>query len=132
MAYTYEQACRKIKQHFKDNWGDIIPIIYPNEPEDLGGVPYFGRLTIRPGSGRQVAVGGKQHRRIGTVIVQLFVEQGKGMDDIGALEEEATRIFTKYKIPGIYFFNVGADRVGQDGRGYYQSNVNASFQFDVT
>jgi len=128
---TYEQACRAIKEHFEAQWGGIIPMIYPNEIEDIGSPAHFGRMTIRPGSGRQVAVGGRQHRRTGVVIVQLFAEQGTGQDAIGALEETAVKVFTDYNVSDIYFFDVGADRVGPDGRGYYQSNVNASFQFDV-
>lgn len=128
---NYESACRAIKEHFESRWGEIIPIIYPNEIEDIGNPPYFGRMTIRPGSGRQVAVGGRQHRRIGVVIVQLFVEQDTGQDAIGALEEQAVRIFIDHVVPGIHFFDVGADRIGLDGRGYFQSNVNASFQFDA-
>lgn len=128
---TYEEACRKIKEHFEAEWGGITPMIYPNEVEDIGSPMYFGRMTIRPGSGRQAAVGGKQHRRTGVTIIQLFAEQGTGQDAIGALEEKAVKAFTDYTVSGIRFFDVGADRIGPDGRGYFQSNVNASFQFDV-
>lgn len=128
---TYEQVCRQIKELFESNWGNIIPIIYPNEIENIGDSNFFGRLTIRPGSGRQVAVGGNQHRRTGVIIIQLFIEQGTGQDAMGALEEKAVKIFTENILSGIFFFNAGADRIGPDGRGYYQSNVNVSFQFDV-
>lgn len=128
---TYEQACRQIKEHFETEWGDMIPMIYPNEIEDIGSPTYFGRMTIRPGSGQQVAVGGRQHRRTGVIILQLFAEQGTGQDALGSLEETAVKIFTDNMVPDIRFFDVGADRVGPDGKGYYQSNVNASFQFDV-
>ena len=128
---TYEQACRKIKEHFETEWGDIIPMIYPNEIEDIGSPEYFGRMTIRPGSGRQVAVGGRQHRRQGVIIVQVFAAQGKGQDALGALEEIATRIFTDHVLANIRIFDAGADRIGSDGHGYFQSNINASFQFDV-
>lgn len=127
---NYESACRIIKEHFESKWVDIVPMIYPNEVEDIGEVPYFGRMTIRPSSGQQVAVGGKQHRRTGTVIVQLFAEQGTGQDAMGALEEKAVQVFMNHGLD-IYFFDIGADRIGPDGKGYFQSNVNASFQFDV-
>ena len=128
---TYEQACRKIKEHFEALWTDAVPMIYPNEKEDLGDVKRFGRMTIRPASGRQVAVGGRKHRRQGLTTIQLFVAQGTGIHEVGAMEEMAARIFTDHIVPGIRFSHVGADRAGNDGYGYYQSNVNASFQFDV-
>ncbi len=130
MSLTYESACRIIKEHFKKQWDGATAFIYPNEIEDIGSPAYFGRMTIRPSSGQQVAVGGKQHRRTGTVIVQLFAEQGTGQDAIGALEEQAVQVFMDHGLP-IYFFDVGADRIGSDGKGYFQSNINASFQFDT-
>jgi len=128
---TYEQACRLIKEHFEARWQSLTPVIYPNETEDIGNPTHFARLTIRPGSGMQVAVGGRKHRRIGVIIVQLFAEQNTGQDAIGALEEKAVNVFTDYNVSEIHFYNVGADRIGLDGRGYYQSNVKTSFQFDV-
>jgi len=128
---TYEQACRMIKDHFESHWPQYIPMIYPNESEDLGFPDQFGRITIRPSSGRQVAVGGRKHRRRGMVMVQLFVLQGTGQDNIGAMEEMATQIFTDHLVPNIRFSDVGADRLGNDNYGYFQSNVNASFQYDV-
>ena len=128
---TYEEVCRKIREHFESQWPANVPMIYPNEIEDIGHPKYFGRLTIRPASGSQIAVGGLQHRRQGITIVQIFQAEGTGTDAIGALEEKATRIFSDFILAGIRFFDVGADRVGPDRHGYLQSNVNASFQFDV-
>lgn len=128
---NYETACRKIADLFEAQWNEATPVIYPNEVEDLGEVPQFARLTIRPSSGRMIAVGSRQHRRQGLVTVQIFVEQGTGQALMGALEEMATSIFEQANLSNITFFEAGADRVGYDGRGYYQSNVNASFQFDA-
>ena len=128
---TYEQAGRRIEDHFKEKWNGVTPIVYPNRKEDLGEVPMFGRMTIKPSRGRQVAVGGRMHRRTGVIFIQLFVEQGTGQNTIGALEEKATRIFTDHAIPDIRLYDVGANRIGHDGRGYYQSNVTANFDYDV-
>lgn len=125
---TYEQAVNDIINLFKNNWS-ATQVIYPNEVEDIGTPDYFVRLTVRPVRARQVAVGAKKHRRLGVVTAQVFVKQDTGVSDLGALEEMATNIFQD--LNGIHFQNVGADRIGKDGYGYYQSNVNADFRWDV-
>jgi len=128
---TYETACRQIKELFETEWGNTTTVLYPNEIEDIGNPDFFARLNILPGSGRVICVGGKNHQRVGSVIVQLFAKAGTGQDDLGFLEEKATLIFLQNNIDGIRFYNVGANRIGNDGNGYYQSNVNINFTFET-
>jgi uncharacterized protein YkuJ len=130
VSLTYERTRRAITEYFKEQWGDITPVIWPNEEKDIGNAQKFIRFNIMPSSGRQYAVGGRNFRREGLVLVQIFVLQGSGQYTLGALEEEATRIFEDAGLPGIKIFDAGADYVGLDGRGYFQSNVRASFNFD--
>ena len=129
---TYESVTRKIQQLVESQWSNVTPMGMPNEVETFSDPDYFGRLSILPVSGSQVAVGGKMHRRRGVVIIQLFARQGLGLSGLGSLEEKAVQIFTGYPIAGIEFQETGADRIGQDGKGYYQSNVSSAFNFDVT
>lgn len=130
---TYEEATRKIKNLIGDQWSDVTTILWPNEIEDsLGDPDYYARVSILPSSGSQVAVGGNMHRREGVTIIQLFARQGYGLSALAALEEKAVQIFTENTLSGIRFYDEGADRIGVDGNGYYQSNVVAAFQFDVS
>lgn len=131
---TYEDARKTIRDHFDSEWNNIIPVLYQNEPGSIGDEPYFARLTIKPTEGRQAAVGGRPYRRQGLVFVQLFAEQGRGMDALGSLEQTAVKIFEDANaiVEGITFFNARADDIGPDGRGYYQSNVKAEFRFDTS
>jgi len=131
MAITYEQARRTIRGHFDGEWQGVVPTLYQNEPETVGDARYFARLSIRPASSRQIAVGPQKFRRRGVVFVQLFAAQSSGTDGLGALEEKAVSIFEGRTIDGITFRQVGSDDVGPDGRGYYQVNVTANFQYDT-
>lgn len=131
MTLTYERMRRNISNHFKEKWDGITPAIYPNKEKDVGNAEQFVRLNILPSGGRQVAVGGRNFRREGIVVVQIFVLQGTGQGTLGALEEKATRIFEEARLPGIKIYEVGADYAGPDGRGYFQSNIKARFRFDV-
>jgi len=129
---TFEQVQRKIIDHFKALWTLPAPVAFPNKREDFGDVDIFARVKISFTGGRHVAVGRLKHRRRGVVLVQIFVRQNTGVEDLAALEEIVTRMFTRHTLSGVRFFDVGpADRAGEDGYGYYQSNVNAAFTFDT-
>lgn len=128
---SYETAVRRIVDHFKEQWEAGIPVAYPNEREDFGDVEAFARLTVKPSNGRHAAMGARKHRRQGTIIIQVFVRENTGVSLLGALEEHAARAFLGNPVSDIRCFDIGANRIGSDGFGYYQSNVNIVFQYDT-
>jgi len=132
MNVTYERVDREIRDAFEATWAGATPVIYDDTPESIGEAPYFARFMVRPSQGRQIAVGGRQYRRSGSVLIEIYTDVRQGTGPLAALEEMAVRAFEGRTLPcGVRMSDVGADRHGHDGRGYLHSTVSARFEYDT-
>lgn len=92
------------------------------------------RFNCQENDGSQVSMGSpgaNRFRQFGIVTIQIFQPLGQGSNDartkaviaLGAFRGEVTT-------NNIHFFDVAGRQVGNDGNGYYQINVVASFYYD--
>lgn len=137
---SISQARDAILGTFKTAWDaqtpPVPPVVYDGisgEPPRDGGV--WARVSVKHGPSAQATIGGspgnKRFRRIGFVVIQLFVPIGQGLTvadryakvAVDAFEGKAT------KPDGAFFYNVRANEIGPTDD-WFQMNILAEFQWD--
>lgn len=106
----------------------------PLKPLSEGNKPW-ARVTTRHNGGEQRAFGeppNRRFRRMGVVIVQVFTPAGKrGLVTGDRLGNVALDAFEGNMSGDVWFKNATQTEVGIDGA-WYQVNVSAEFEYDVT
>jgi len=108
-----------IRERFNTQW----PIEQPTVPFSFADVDYdppkdtsWVRLNVLPGDQRQVGMGSlRRFRRVGVVLVQIFVPAGSGDGLAKELADSVAKIFMGRTINGVIFRGTGVDRLGVDG-----------------
>jgi len=118
---TLWAAAQSNVQVFFDNAGDDI-----TAPENAAWV----RLTVLPGDSQQVEFGmTRRWRRVGQVVVQIFVPAASGTGLALELGDTVRDIFEGLTVSGVIFRATALNRVGLDGA-WLQYNASTSFQAD--
>ena len=108
-----------IRDRFNTQW----PIEQSTVPFSFADVDYkptpdqpWVRLNVLTGNQRQVGLGKKRRfRRIGIVLVQIFVPAGSGDGLAKELADSVADIFMGRTVSGIIFRASDLDRIGVDG-----------------
>lgn len=108
-----------IRERFNTEW----PLEQPTIPFSFADVDYnppknitWVRLNVLPGDQRQVGLGRvRRFRRIGTVLVQIFVPAGSGDGLAKELADSVANIFMGRTVNGVIFRGTSVDRLGVDG-----------------
>jgi hypothetical protein len=122
-----------IRQRFETEWAAAQPTVTATfgdvdttPPEDEA----YVRLHILPGDQRQVSMGKyRRFRRVGVVIVQIYVPAGKGDGLARELADSVADIFQGRTVSGVIFRGTGLTRVGIDGA-FVQWNAQTPYQAD--
>lgn len=140
MSAAWDSAFQAIIDHWRLGWVTApgvprTPVHYPNAPfEPPSGAPW-ARLTILPGEGQRMSLGGgasRLRRWVGVVTIQVFVPLGTGDAAITALCDAAALLLdeTKLLASGPIRFGTPSMRViGRDGS-WWQQNVSCPFDRD--
>ncbi len=108
-------------QVFYDNAGDDV-----TPPQNTAWV----RLTILPGQSQQVEMGRlRRWRRVGLIVVQIFVPAASGTGLAQELGDSVRDIFEGVTLSGVLFRATSLNRVGLDGA-WLQYNATTPFQAD--
>lgn len=123
-----------IRQRFETEWAAAQPTVTAafgdtdtTPPENDAWV----QLHILPSpSQRQVGMGKKRRfRRVGVVMVQIFVPAGSGDGLARELADSVADIFQGRTVSGVIFRGTGLARVGIDGA-FVQWNATTPYQAD--
>jgi len=122
-----------IRQRFDTEW----PLAQPGVRYTFGDVEFsppeneaWVQLHILSGEQRQVSMGKyRRFRRIGVVMVQIFVPAGSGDGEARELADSVTAIFEGRTVNGVIFRGTGLNRVGVTGS-WVQWNAATPYQAD--
>jgi hypothetical protein len=130
---NFNQAEASIRKYFNAQWAGLTPIAWP----DTNFVPPSGETWVRFNcqeiNGEQSTMGSpgsNRFRHSGIITIQVFQPQGQNSRDARVKATAAIAAFMGVENEGILFFNVQGRQLGNDGQGYYQINVLASFRYD--
>jgi uncharacterized protein DUF4128 len=132
---SYQAAVRAIIARIDELWAPTgFPISYPNLAFAIPTSGTWARVTIEhtAGAQRTISQPDQLYTQLGTVIVQVFVESGRGLA-IAANSDPIQLIQKAFRgvqlAGGVFFMRVSPKEVGRDGP-WFQTNVSAVFQYD--
>lgn len=127
-------ATAAIRSYFEAEWANEAKLVFDDQTYVPQGDTTFVRLNIRHSMGDQKtmgAPGNNRHQLEGGITVQIFTPQGDNLVAASPLADKAAGIFRGKSTQGIIFYEVFPREVGPDGRGFYQTHVNARFRYDL-
>ena len=131
---NFSDATAEIRAFFNTGWADLTEVIYPDEKGTPPATGTWARFNCVENDGFQATMGSpgsNRFRHTGLVTIQIFAPQGKASIDARAKATAALAVFMGQETTNnIHFFNVQVREIGNDGTGYYQINVLASFRYD--
>lgn len=134
---SFDAAQTAIETRLNTGWASATPIVFENveSPKD-GSVPEFIRATIVEAASKKIELADPGVvRYYGTIILQVFVEKGKGTGRTGELADLFGSIFGQATFQlaqsgTITCENVTRDPVGPSGS-WYQTNLRCDYRRDV-
>jgi hypothetical protein len=131
---NFTQAEAEIRSFFKTAWAGQTEIAWPDVEFDRPNDQTWVRFNCAENAGFQASmgsIGSNRFRHLGVVTIQVFQPEGQGSKDARAKANNALGAFMGAETTNdIHFFDVAANQIGNDGSGYYQINVTASFRYD--
>lgn len=117
-----------------DSTSQDIPLLWWDTAQDPPSNGAWARVTMRHGEAFQATLAGetgsRRFTRTGVITVQIFTPTGDGLELSDSLAIIAARAYEGVTTDnGVWFRNVRANEVGQDGK-YFQTNVFADFEYD--
>lgn len=137
---TLNEARERIYQEFSDNWGATSVYVFANEkpPDNFPPADVWARVSVQHRASAQESLGdagARKFERLGSVIVQCFapLDTGTGSASAGAdfLAQTALGIFEGASLDpeNVRFVAATVREIGDDGTGYWQTNVEADFRW---
>lgn len=131
---NFDEAEAEIRDFFNTAWADLTEIAWPDIEFTVPEGETWVRFNCQENDGRQVSmgsVGANRFRHFGIVTVQVFQPQGQGSKDARTKATVALGAFMGAQTTNKITFNeVFGRQIGNDGKGFYQINVVASFYYD--
>jgi len=131
---NFIQAEAEIRKFFNDAWNDATEIAWPDLKFTIPDSENWVRFDCTENDGEQVSMGSpgsNRFRHYGIVTIQVFAPQDQGSVDARQLATDALGVFMgAVTTNGVYFYDVQGRQIGNDGNGFYQINVVASFYYD--
>lgn len=129
----YSADAQTIRERFNAEW----PVEQPGIPFSFGDVEYnppddepWVRVNTLSGAQTQVSMGKlRRFRRVGIVVVQIFVPAGSGDGTARELADSVSAIYQGRTVNGVIFRGTGLTRVGVDGA-WVQYNASTPYQAD--
>lgn len=134
---SFDDAQDAIESRFKAAWGSTTPVAYANmEWPDPKKEDAFVRLTVVESVGDQIELRERALIRYrGTVILQVFVTQGKGTGKTSAYADAFGEIFRRAEFSkgnsGLIRSEIPDMVPIGETNGWYQTNVRCSYIRDV-
>ena len=132
---NFNEAEAEIRKFFNAAWdSDTTPVAWPDLKFTIPNNQNWVRFNCQENDGEQVSMGSpgaNRFRHYGLVTIQVFQPQDRGSKDARQLATDALGVFMGAQTAnGIIFYDVAGRQIGNDGNGFYQINVVASFYYD--
>lgn len=127
---SYVSIEQTIQEHLQNNW-TATEIEWQNAEYDPRLGVSFVRITILPGSERQVAMGGvlRQYRKDGVIFLSVFIPVNIGTREAWTHADNLVALYRGQEINGIIFRGTETNEVGE-ADGWFQVNVSIDFITD--
>jgi len=141
MATTYNDIISTLKEYFNDNWVDggspRTPVAWPNVKFESQGLPAWVRMYVRHSeSGRQLITGEIASGQVfrGLIFVDVFIPANTSTEVSDTLMDHVRDLWNEKRVeisPGkvIICLVPEPDEIGDDGKGWYQSQMRIPFEF---
>ena len=131
---SFEADHAAIESRFQTAWIDgssaRTPIAFDNVDFKPAREESFVRLTIIDGEAKQASIEENPlHRRVGIIVIQIFVRPGDGTKPAEVLADHAATIFRAVQFSGITCRSPEYRKIGQV-EDWYQINVEVPFFVD--
>lgn len=126
----FQAAEELITEYFTAQWAKQTPIAWDDVQYTPEQGKEFVRLTCRYNEGGQRtlgSIGSRQFGYDGVLMIQVATPEGKSGQRNRELVRQALTIFENANI-GVWFYNGHPETVGNDGEGFYLTNVIFDFQ----
>lgn len=131
---NFNDAEKEIRDFFNTAWATLTPIAWPDVDFTPPSNTAWVRFNCQENDGEQVSMGDPNNNRFrhyGIVTIQIFQAQGNAGIIARAKAAAAVAVFMGAQTTnGITFRKVYPKQIGNDGNGFYQINVLASFYYD--
>lgn len=131
---NFIEAEAEIRKFFNDAWNGATPIAWPDLKFSIPDRQNWVRFDCAENDGQQVSMGSpgsNRFRHYGIVTIQVFQPQDQGSKEARQLATDALGVFMgAVTANGVQFYDVQGRQIGNDGNGFYQINVLASFYYD--
>lgn len=124
-----------IRSRFNTEWATAqptVPVFFDNAGDDVTPPQNSAwvRLTVLPGESRQVEMGRlRRWRRVGQIVVQIFVPAASGTGLAQELGDAVRDVFEGRTVSGVIFRATSLNRVSLEGA-WLQYNATTNFQAD--
>jgi hypothetical protein len=126
MAANYLEEAVAIRSLF-NGWTET-PVLDDNEAHDPRGTEDWIRLTILPADVDQIEIGdGAPDEHVGVAVVQVFTRADTLTGRALQLVDAVCVRFRDAAVNGVVFDQVKVRRVGPDGEGWFQMNVESTY-----
>jgi hypothetical protein len=129
----FSEADAAIRSFFNTGWAGLTDIAWPDLPFTPPSNRTWVRFNCVENDGYQASIGSptsNRFRHFGIITIQVFQPQGQATIDVNKKADAALAVFMGKETNGIHFYDVQAKQIGNDGHGFYQINVYASFRYD--
>ena len=124
----FEQSRVEIVTQISSNW-TVTDVQFDNQPMPLG--DEYIRPVILDGDSNQISLGPTGlHRRVGVLIIQIFVLKDTGTKRTKELADMLSVLFKSVKLGDTQFESPTLVRVGQNQK-YHQENFQVPFYVDI-
>lgn len=132
---NFSQAEAAMRAWFAGVWETPETISWPDLKFTTPNDQIWARFDCKETDGSQVSMGSpnsNRFRQFGILTIQIFQPEDQGSTEA---RSKAADVLTALKgtqtaADGVTFFDVSGRQVGNDGNGFYQINVVASFYYD--
>lgn len=107
----------------------LPPIVWDNKPFTREGDEYVS-FNIAHATGTIAALGNEKYRRLGRVVLNIWVPEGDGQQRTDELAEAALGWFETVELAGVRLRETGYNETGSFG-GYWQSAIASQFEYDA-
>lgn len=131
---TYSESLTAMQKFFNAGWNSATTILWgKDDPAAVPDAVSWVRFNIEHNDGSQASIGSptaNRFRHIGIIIIQIFSKEGNYAKNNRVLVNSALALYQGVTAEGIQYYNVRANEIGNDGNGWFQTNVIVEFRYD--
>lgn len=137
-SMTFEEGLTELISYFSTTWNERTPVAYPDVKFNIPNPDpvlknTWVRMTPKFVAAPQKSIGNpgaNKHERSGLIVFQVFCPEGGAGLEAGKYAGQIVNMYLSKTVSGVKYFEPVRRDIGNDGKGWYQINVTANFEFE--